>query len=87
MTQMTEDNGAKAEPVTIGDLRESGKRLGLRCQLCSRFRYLGDRRFDESAVITRIAETLRCARCGSPDVETFSVSRSSINGYWPAESS
>jgi hypothetical protein len=84
MTISTEE----ASPaMTIGDLRSKDMRLGLRCGHCSRFRYMADTRFPEETVVAKIAETLKCARCGSKEVETFPVARSPVNGYWPAESS
>ncbi|WP_417671386.1 hypothetical protein [Roseibium sp.] len=48
---------------------------------------MGDHRFDALDVVSEIASSLICARCGSEEVQTFAVERNQVNGYWPAESS
>ncbi len=44
-------------------------------------------RYADTQKVAAIAETLRCARCGSQDVDTVPVDRNPKNGYWPAERS
>ncbi|WP_417688971.1 hypothetical protein [Roseibium sp.] len=73
--------------TTIEDMRQRGLRLGFRCDHCSRFRYMADRRFEAETVVSAISESLTCARCGSTEIETFAVARHEASGYWPAESS
>jgi len=73
--------------LTISDLGKNDQRLGLKCNYCSRFRYMATHRFPPETCVSEIAKSLHCAKCGSDDVETFAVSRNSENGYWPAESS
>ncbi|ADZ71035.1 hypothetical protein [Polymorphum gilvum] len=84
---MSLDRGGIAPAETIGDLRRNGRRLGLTCTGCSRFRYMKDARFPDTVTVTAIALALRCARCGSPDVLTAAVARCSTTGHWPAERS
>ena len=73
--------------LTVGSLREKGMRLGINCRHCHRFRYLNDSRFAETAGVADIAKNLKCARCGSTDVETLAISRDPATGFWPAERS
>lgn len=73
--------------ITIADLRRTGKRLGLRCGHCSRFRYMRDSRFAEADNIAELAKRMRCARCGSENVNTEAVAKDPATGFWPAESS
>ncbi|MBO0344718.1 hypothetical protein J0X15_05770 [Roseibium sp. CAU 1637] len=73
--------------MNIKTLLAEEKRLGLNCNYCGRFRYLNHGRFAPSTPVEAIAKTLTCARCGSEDVETFAVTRTSEKGYWPAERS
>ncbi|MEJ8476457.1 hypothetical protein [Roseibium algae] len=73
--------------ITIDDMRQQEKRLGLKCSHCHRFRYMSDARFDPDVHVSKIAENLKCARCGSTEVKTFPVSRDPASGYWPAEGS
>lgn len=75
------------DSLTISELRKAGKRLGLLCRHCHRFRYLNDSRFADAEAVAKIAKKLTCARCGSTEVETFAVSRDPKTGYWPAERS
>ena len=84
MTTSTEEAPAV---TTIADLRSKEMRLGLRCGHCSRFRYMSDTRFPAPTVVAKIAETLKCARCGSREGGSFPVARSPIDGGGPAESS
>lgn len=72
-------------PMTIGELNASGQRLGLKCQDCHRFRYMRAARYPVDTKIAVIGGTLRCAQCGSKNVQTFAVARHAETGYWPAE--
>ncbi len=78
---------SSSEDLTIADLGKKDQRLGLKCNYCSRFRYMATHRFPPETCVKEIAASLHCARCCSDDVETFPVTRNSENGYWPAESS
>jgi hypothetical protein len=72
--------------LTIGELLESGARLGLFCDTCGRFRYLTTDRLPEQQVVKALADKLSCLRCWSADVATRPVRRDARTGYWPAES-
>lgn len=82
----SEASGA-GKTLTIGELRQADMRLAIDCHHCHRFRYLKDNRFAETENVSEIAKKLKCARCGSPEVETIAVSRDPQTGYWPAERS
>lgn len=74
-------------PMTIKVLRDNGQRLGVRCADCHRFRYMADRRFQETETLENISADLKCARCGSENIAAEAVSRDARTGFWPAEGS
>jgi hypothetical protein len=73
--------------MTIAELIESGARLGLFCDACSRFRYVRTDGISGELSVAGIAEKLSCVRCWSTTVATRPVQRDPRTGYWPAESS
>ena len=75
------------DDLTIADLFASDRRLAIICNHCGRFRYMRFNRYADTQKVAAIAQTLRCARCGSQDVDTVPVDRNPKNGYWPAERS
>ena len=72
-------------PVTIGEVRTSGRRLGMYCQACNRFRYLALDRYEDGTLVGEIGKTLICSRCRSKGVEAKVIERDPKSGFWPAE--
>jgi hypothetical protein len=70
---------------TMGELRATGRRLGMRCTGCARFRYLGMDRYGDESVVAEIGKTLICARCRMRGLEVMAVERDKTSGLWPAE--
>lgn len=80
-------HAAHSETVTIDDLGETDRRLGIQCCDCNRFRYMRPHRYAGETKVASIANKLKCAQCGSDNVCTFPVERHPSTGYWPAECS
>ncbi len=87
MLERNADDGADDPDLTIGDLARSGRRLGLYCTACGRFRYMKADHLAADQNVRALAKGLSCIRCRSVDVATRPVRRDAQSGYWPAESS
>lgn len=73
------------QPVTVSELKQSGRRLGMRCLGCNRFRYLGMDRYEDETVISEIGKTLICRRCRMRNLDVMIIDRDAETGFWPAE--
>jgi hypothetical protein len=76
-----------SDDPTVEVVCETDRRLAILCHDCGRFRYMNSSRFDAQQKVSDLAGLLKCSACGSRKVEAVAVSRSPVNGYWPAERS
>jgi hypothetical protein len=72
-------------PLTVGELRAAGLRLGMHCAACARFRYLGMNRYEDESIVGEIGKTLICSRCRTRGLEVMAIKRDANTGFWPAE--
>lgn len=84
---MTHSGPTPDTDLTIAELTSTGRRLGIRCDSCGRFRYMNAARFDPDRKVSDLSKDLSCSQCGSRDVRAVAVSRDPKTGFWPAEHS
>jgi len=67
-------DGYDPRPVTIGDLRRQGKALEIGCLNCNRHEYVdaSSIALPDSYPVPKIADGLRCSRCGFRNSATSS---------------
>lgn len=84
---MPDTRSTPEDDPTLEELADNGRRLGIVCEDCGRFRYMKTTRFASQRTVSSLSGELTCSQCTSENVRAVPVSRDPQTGFWPAEHS